>query len=150
MIKFNLIAVHLTLLLVTFFAQAKAKDLVYKIAVVTTGPEFKFNQAELTVPFNKTISLTYTNNGDSADIDHGIAILAQDQEKEFLVDLKKNKYDITKVNKKFILSMTKVLSKGDSETIMFKPSATGDYVYTCYMPGHGDMMGMKGIIKVIK
>jgi uncharacterized cupredoxin-like copper-binding protein len=32
--------------------------------------------------------------------------------------------------------------------VTFKPAAAGDYVYICLMPGHGDMLGMRGVLTI--
>ena len=45
-----------------------------------------------------------------------------------------------------ILALTRVLNPGQEDTVNFTPPAPGEYVYICLMSGHGDMLGMRGIL----
>ena len=45
-----------------------------------------------------------------------------------------------------ILALSRVLNPGQEDVVEFSPPAPGEYVYICLMPGHGDMLGMRGIL----
>ena len=67
-----------------------------------------------------------------------------------LLDLKSHNYELDKVDQTMILAKTKILNPGESDTITFKPSSPGKYMYVCLMPAHGDMLGMKGYLTITK
>lgn len=127
----------------------KTGTVVLKINLVTKGTEMSFDQTELNVQFGKKIKLTYKNHSDAkSEISHNVAIVKLGFEQKLIENLKANDYDIEKINPEFLVAKTKVLEPGEEDTIIFKPDKPGAYTYICLMPGHGTMLGMKGILNV--
>jgi len=122
------------------------------IRLSTKGNDIAFDQAALQVPFAKTISLRFINEAaKDSEILHNVAILKPGTYDEVMKELQKNGYDIEKMrSNKNIIAMTKALEPGKEETITFSPGAPGFYPYVCLMAGHGDMLGMKGVLSIQK
>lgn len=130
-------------------AKDEVKNITVKIELNSESSEIKFDTASIEAPFGKTIRLTYRNNAPAgSEILHNVAIVALGKDKELLSSLKLTNYEIDKVDPALILAQTKVLNPGESDTIVFKPAAIGKYMYVCLMPGHGEMLGMKGYLNI--
>ena len=122
---------------------------VLNVNLVTKGTEMAFDQTALEVPLGKKIQLTYSNQSEaSSEITHNVAIVKIGFEEKLIESLKKNDYDLEKIDPNFLVAKTKVLEPGEKDTITFKPDKAGKYTYICLMPGHGTMLGMKGILNV--
>lgn len=81
-----------------------------------------FSPAEITVPTNATIVLTFENND--------------------LNPLGKHDWFLERVG-----AQTDLIDQGETTEIMFKAPAPGDYAYFCAVNGHRDR-GMEGVLHV--
>lgn len=122
------------------------------IKLSTKGNDIAFDQAALQVPFAAKVKVRFANEAaKDSQIQHNVAILKPGTYDEVIKELQKSGYDIEKMRaNKNILGMTKALDPGSEETVEFAPVGPGFYPYVCLMPGHGDMLGMKGILSVQK
>ncbi len=125
------------------------EPILFNIELMTSGEEFSFDKKLIEAPVGKRIKLKYTNKMNQQDVYHNIAIVKLNKEKELFKNLKKVRYDLKKIDRSIILAMTKELKYAESDTIEFTPDEAGIYVYVCLMPGHGDMMGMRGELKIV-
>ena len=118
------------------------------VKLSTTGQEVMFDQQRLDLPFAKTIRLIYKNDAPlDSKISHNVAIIRPERVAAVIAVLQDHDYDLASVRGSAdILALTRVLNPGEEDTVDFSPPAPGDYVYICLMPGHGDMLGMRGIL----
>jgi uncharacterized cupredoxin-like copper-binding protein len=116
----------------------------------TKGNDIAFDQTALQVPLGKKINLRFINQADKdSEILHNVAILKPGRFDTVMKVLQKSGYDIEKIRKHpDVLAMTKALKPGTEEILEFSPTKAGFYPYVCLMPGHSDMLGMKGILNV--
>ena len=140
----------LTLLLSMSSANKVVNEpILFYIELMTSGEEFSFDKKFIEAPIGKKIKLKYSNKMDQQGVYHNIAVVKLSKEKELFKNLKKVNYDLKKVDRSILLAMTRELKYGESDTVEFTPDEAGIYVYVCLMPGHGDMMGMRGELKII-
>jgi azurin len=120
------------------------------VKLSTTGDEVMFDQRRLVLPFVKTVRLRYLNDAPAdSQITHNVAIIRPDRVAAVMAILQEHDYDLASVRGSAdILALTRVLNPGQEDTIDFSPTAPGEYVYICLMPGHGDMLGMRGILAI--
>jgi len=118
------------------------------VKLSTTGQEVMFDQQRLDLPFAKTIRLKYKNDAPlDSKISHNVAIIRPARVAAVIAVLQDHDYDLASVRGSAdILALTRVLNPGEEDTVDFLPPETGEYVYICLMPGHGDMLGMRGIL----
>jgi azurin len=129
--------------------EARASDTVV-IELSTKGNDIAFDQAAVQIKFKKTIGLKFVNKA-AADshIGHNIAILKPDATDAVIQELRKNNYDLAAIkNHPGILIISRTLNPGESDVVTFSPDKPGFYPYLCLMPGHSDILGMKGILHV--
>jgi azurin len=118
------------------------------VKLSTTGQEVMFDQQRLDLPFVKTIRLTYKNDAPlDSQISHNVAIIRPERVAAVIATLQEHDYKLASVSGSAdILAITRVLNPGQEDVIDFLPPAPGEYVYICLMPGHGDMLGMRGVL----
>lgn len=118
------------------------------VKLSTTGQEVMFDQQRLDLPFGKTIRLCYKNDAPlDSQISHNVAIIRPERVAAVMAVLQEHDYNLSSVTgSPDILALTRVLNPGQEDTIDFVPPGPGEYVYICLMPGHGDMLGMRGIL----
>jgi azurin len=118
------------------------------VKLSTTGQEVMFDQQRLELPFAKTIRLKYKNDAPlDSQISHNVAIIRPERVATVMATLQDHDYDLKSVRDSAdILALTRVLNPGQEDTIEFSPPEPCEYVYICLMPGHGDMLGMRGIL----
>lgn len=129
--------------------EARANDAVV-IELSTKGNDIAFDQTAVQIKFKKTISLKFVNKA-AADshIGHNIAILKPDATDAVIQELRKHNYDLAAIkNHPGILVLSKTLNPGEADVVTFSPDKPGFYPYLCLMPGHSDILGMKGILNV--
>src|SRR5216110_1530737 len=131
-----------------FAAEAKVRALT--IGLKTTGHNIVFDQTDLEAPFGVRLRLTYKNEAPKGSmINHDVAILRPGTDQKILETLQENDYKLDAIkDSKDVIGLTKTLRPGESDTIEFLPPARGDYIYICLMPGHGDIMGMRGTLRI--
>jgi azurin len=118
------------------------------VKLSTSGQEVMFDQQRLDLPFAKIIRLKYKNDAPlDSQISHNVAIIRPERVAAVMAILQEHDYDLKSVRDSAdILALTRVLNPGQEDTVDFSPPAPGEYVYICLMPGHGDMLGMRGIL----
>lgn len=129
--------------------EVKAADTVV-IELSTKGNDIAFDQSAVQVKFQKSVSLKFVNKA-AADshIGHNVAILKPDATEAVIQELRKNNYDLAAIkNHPGILALSKTLNPGEADVVTFAPDKPGFYPYLCLMPGHSDILGMKGILNV--
>lgn len=130
-------------------AAAKNEALI-DVRLSTKGNDIAFDQEAIQVPFGKVIKINFVNEAvKDSEILHNVAILKPGTYDSLMKELQASGYDIEKFrNHPSVLAMTKALDPGQSETLSFTPDKPGFYPYVCLMAGHGDMLGMKGMLNV--
>lgn len=120
------------------------------VKLSTTGDEVMFDQQRIDLPLAKTIRLRYKNDAPlDSQISHNVAIIRPERVAAVMAILQEHDYDLASVKGSAdILAITKVLNPGQEDVINFSPPSAGDYVYICLMPGHGDMLGMRGVLAI--
>ncbi len=118
------------------------------VKLSTTGQEVMFDQQRLELPFAKTIRLRYKNDAPlDSQISHNVAIIRPERVAAVMATLQEHDYDLESVRGSAdILAISRVLNPGQEDVVEFSPPEPGEYVYICLMPGHGDMLGMRGIL----
>jgi azurin len=151
--RWTLVAALLSLLAAPqIFASPKARPSMVTrtihVKLSTTGQEVMFDQQRLDLPFVKTIRLIYKNDAPlDSQISHNVAIIRPERVAAVMAILQDHDYDLASVRgSPDILALTRVLNPGQEDAVEFSPPAPGEYVYICLMPGHGDMLGMRGIL----
>lgn len=136
----------------TSFAAEKAKATHLNVKLSTKGNDIAFDQTAIQVPFGQNVQLTFTNEAaKGSEILHNVAILKPGTLDTVIKEIQAVNYDLEKIHgNKNILTMTKSLEPGSAQTLEFTPSEPGFYPYICVMPGHADMLGMKGVLNVKK
>jgi azurin len=120
------------------------------VKLSTTGNEVMFDQQRIDLPFVKNIRLRYKNDAPlDSQISHNVAIIRPERVDSVMSILQEHDYDLGSVRGSAdILALTRVLNPGQQDVVNFSPPAPGEYVYICLMPGHGDMLGMRGLLVI--
>jgi uncharacterized cupredoxin-like copper-binding protein len=131
-------------------AEARDRTMTLTVSLKTTGHSIVFDQTELSAPFGTRLRLTYKNAAPVGSmINHDVAILRPGSDQKIIATLQEHDYQLDSIkDSKDVIGLTKTLKPGESDTIEFLPPARGDYVYICLMPGHGDVMGMRGTLRI--
>jgi uncharacterized cupredoxin-like copper-binding protein len=136
-------------LLFSLAAFAGGKDRV-QILLSTQGDDISFDKREIEASVSKPLAIQFTNRAsrDSAII-HNTVILRPGTEDQVFARLAEVDYDLAKLaGHPSVLAMGNPLEPGQSETLVVEFPEAGSYPFVCLMPGHGDMMGMRGVIVV--
>lgn len=134
-----------------FSIQADSSDEIkIKVKLSTKGNNIEFDQKALEVPFGKKIHLVFDNHATAdSQIDHNVIILKPGSEESFIADLQTAAYDLIKLkDHKALVAVSETISPGEETTVTFTPKEKGFFPYLCVMPGHGDILGMKGLMHV--
>ena len=132
---------------------AKAQKL--KVNLSSKGNDIAFDVKSIQVPFGEDVTIQFTNaaNKDS-EIAHNIAVLKPGSTHEVLKFFEESSYNYEKTSKhQSVLAITPNLQPGQSsELLLSKKVLTepGYYPYICLVPGHADILGMKGLLFVKK
>jgi uncharacterized cupredoxin-like copper-binding protein len=120
------------------------------IKLSTTGEQVSFDQLKIVAKAKKKFRLSYRNDAPvGSQITHNVAIIPAKRVKAILTILQENSYELAKIkDSPDVLGMTRTLEPGDTDTIELTIDQPGEFVYICLMPGHGDMMGMRGRLVV--
>jgi azurin len=121
-----------------------------EISISSIGNDISFDKKEIKVPYKKKISISFKNLAlKNSGIQHNIVILKPGKMDEFIKELQKNQYDLAKLkSSQLVVSYSAVLEPEMSDSISFEPKAGALYPFLCTMPGHGDMLNMRGTIQV--
>lgn len=151
MLKPFLISAALLVCFSAIAAEAKPPGTL-EVKLGTQGNDIAFDKTVVESPFGKAVKILFINTASKeSEILHNIAILKPGTFDEVIKELQKNGYDIEKMRKHpSVISMTKALAPMEQEILTFTPEKEGEYPYVCLMAGHADMLGMKGLLKVIK
>ncbi len=120
------------------------------LSLSTNGNNIEFDQKALEVLFGRPISLSFENKANlGSEIDHNVVIITPGSEERFVHAMQEASYDLEVLKKHpDVVAISKVIRPGESTQITFVPKVKGFYIYICVMPGHGDVLGMKGLIHV--
>jgi plastocyanin len=139
----------IVLWLLSLVAEAGGKDHV-QILLSTQGDDISFDKREIEASVDRPLAIQFTNRAsrDSAIV-HNTVVLQPGTEEIVFAKLAEVDYELAKLaGHPAILALGAPLQPGQSETLVIKFPAAGTYPFVCLMPGHGDMMGMKGVILV--
>ncbi|MDD9952328.1 MAG: plastocyanin/azurin family copper-binding protein [Zetaproteobacteria bacterium] len=140
-------------------AQAKEASKAVGTEVVinlsTKGNDIAFDSEAIQVPFGRDFPLIFKNRAKTdSEIIHNIAILKPGSTDVVLEYFEEHDYDMDLMRKHpAVLAMTPQLEPGQTGTLQLGPkllSKPGLYPYICLVPGHADMLGMKGVMSVIE
>ncbi|HET6150761.1 MAG TPA: hypothetical protein VFH68_24705 [Polyangia bacterium] len=122
------------------------------VKLSTTGNEVMFDQQRIELPFAKIVRVRYKNDAPlGSQISHNVAIIRPERVASVMAILQEHDYQLSSVKGSAdILAQSRVLNPGQEDVVKFSPPSPGEYVYICLMPGHGDMLGMRGIMSIIK
>lgn len=128
-----------------------AKEL--KIELSSKGNDIAFDIKSFQVTHGKSFILKFQNSAHKdSEIIHNIAILKPGSTEKVLQYFEKTDYDIEKVSKHdSVIAITPPLEPGQTGSLELKKEMIpkpGFYPYICLIPGHADMLGMKGIMHV--
>lgn len=123
------------------------------VELSTKGNDIAFDTVSLQVPFGKSVKISFKNQAKpDSGILHNIAILKPGSLDAVLKEFAANDYDVEKISKHpSVISITPSLEPGkDAEISLTKEMLPkpGFYPYACLIPGHADMLGMKGMLHV--
>jgi plastocyanin len=123
---------------------------VYQVRLSTHGNDVAFDTSLVEVPLKPVITLAFVNEADhDSEILHNIAVLRPGSESRVLDAFQKSDYDLELMKKHpDLIVISDELDPGETGTVSFSPDVPGDYPYVCLMPGHADLLGMKGILRV--
>lgn len=114
----------------------------------TEGDQIAFSPVTFKHKYSKQVDIQFKNN---ATADSGVLhniILYKGDLKPFLEYLQKVQYDLSKIKKyKGVLGTTVGIEPQKTQTLSVSLDAPGEYHYICTMPGHGDILEMRGKIK---
>lgn len=128
----------------------KKEEISLSVSLSTKGNNIEFDQKSLQVPFGSKVTLKFRNMAAThSQIDHNVVILKPGTEDSFIADLQRDSYDMEKVRKSpHVIVVSRLLHPEEETKISFTPEKPGFYPYLCVMPGHGDILGMKGVLYV--
>jgi azurin len=131
-------------------SEPRAAAKLIHILLSSTGDQVMFDQNRIRVRYGRHVLLTYRNDAPAGSkISHNVAVVRPGRANALLAVLQDHGYDLASVKgSPDIIAITRTLEPTEQETIDFSPPTRGDYEYVCLMPGHGDMMGMRGILRV--
>ncbi len=121
------------------------------VRLSTHGNDVSFDQQSLQVPASRPVRIEFRNDAEpDSGIYHNVAIVRPGHEEAIMEVLDKADFDFMHVhdafaNSEHILATTRTISPGGSDTIEFEPDP-GIYMYLCLIPGHGNVLGMKGYL----
>ncbi len=124
---------------------------VRRIEIGTSGDMPSFDLSELTVEANSVVRIVFNNRAAvDSEIQHDVVVLKPGTEDAFIKRLAKAGYVLAKLSgDPAILGSSHTIEPGASGELMFRAGDPGNYPYICTMPGHAEIMNMKGVIKVV-
>ena len=130
---------------------AWANDEIVRALVLTAhGEHIAFDQTRLEVPLAAKIRLTFDNQAPAdSGILHNIVLLKPGTLDAVLGRARAAGYDLEKLrDDPDILGFSPTVPPGGRGELVFAPTGPGTYPYVCLMPGHGDLLGMRGELTV--
>ena len=120
------------------------------VVLSTRGDDISFDKQLIEVPSGRRLEITFKNEAsERSAITHNTVVLLPGTETETFRRLHDVSFDLSQMaGDPGILALGTTLAPGDSETLSLRFPGPGSYPFVCLMPGHGDMMGMRGIIVV--
>ena len=140
----------LSLALLTL-AACGSKTLETKKVSLTANDTMQFSSKEFTAKVGQTLEIEFKNVGKMPveAMGHNLVILAIGADPMAFgvaATPAKDTGHIPPGMKDSVLAHTKVLGPGESETLTFTPTKSGQYPFLCSFPGH--FAAMRGLIKV--
>ncbi len=127
---------------------------VIQIELNSKGNEIAFEQDYIHIPLGKRVKLTFKNKADrDSEITHNVAIIKPGKESKVLELLEKEEYDFTEAinffkDTDYLLASSKIIEPQQSGELVVTLDEPGRYTFICLMPGHGNILHMKGIFFV--
>ncbi len=138
------------LLLAIAVPAAPAQD--ERRAAVSASDQMKYDTTDLSVKKGGTLIITLTNNGTlpKAAMAHNLVVLKPGTDTTaFVMAAMSHRADdyLPPDQSDKVVTATKLLGPGESDTIIFHPTEAGSYPFVCTFPGHAQS-GMRGTITV--
>lgn len=117
-----------------------------EITVGTDGDQMAFDKKEFEVKAGSIVKLTFKNNAKAGGLQHNLMVVKPGSETEVAnaaVAAGNDKGWIPQGNAN-VLVTTNLVDPQQTDSVMFRAPAAGDYPYICTFPGHA--MVMKGIM----
>lgn len=127
----------------------KVVDLV-EVHLSSHGDDIAFDRGTLHATTAHPLRLTFTNQASpGSDIFHNVVVARPGAGDALLQQLSEGSYDLGfLMGDARVIGMTRPLHPGESQTLTLSFDQEGAYPFICMMPGHGDLMGMRGVIEV--
>jgi azurin len=117
-----------------------------EITVGTDGDQMAFDKKEFEVKAGSIVKVTFKNNAKAGGLQHNLMVVKPGTETEVAnaaVAAGNDKGWVPQGNPN-VLVTTKLVDPQQSDSVMFRAPAAGDYPYICTFPGHA--MVMKGVM----
>lgn len=118
---------------------------------LSTDGTFSFDQQQIVVPSGRRVALTFVNGAspESRMVHNTVVLRSAEDEVATFRHLYTSGFDLAAVaDDPGVLALGRPLGPGETETLSVRFPGPGTYPFVCLMPGHGDMMGMRGTIVV--
>ncbi|HYX32277.1 MAG TPA: hypothetical protein VE954_04135 [Oligoflexus sp.] len=121
-----------------------------EIRLSTQGNDIAFDKKYIEESYAPEIKIKFVNKAaPGSQILHNIAILKPGEVETVIQDIQKLGYDLEKLkNHNSVLVMTQALDPDDAEVVTLRAPGKGFYPYICLMAGHGDILEMRGILRL--
>lgn len=122
------------------------------VNIATQGDSVAFDRTVLKVMANSRVRLIFKNTASlDSEIQHDVVVLKPGTQDGFLKRLADSGYDFSKLaNDPAVVGASKAIDPQTRGEVVFDVGASGEYHYVCTMPGHADIMQMRGVIKVVE
>lgn len=118
------------------------------LEIGSDGDAIAFDKKELAAKAGEIVKLVFKNNSKSSAMQHNFVLTHPGKESE--VDqagiVAGNEKGWVPQNHPSVIAHTKLVDPGQSDTIVFRAPAAGDYPFLCTFPGHS--AAMRGVLKV--
>ncbi|MFK7873824.1 MAG: plastocyanin/azurin family copper-binding protein [Oligoflexales bacterium] len=153
MLQFKMKYYSILFVIFSLSESAFSDDKNVSINLSTKGNNIAFDTEKIKIKLGQGLRIKFKNLAfKDSGIFHNIAILKPGTLDEVLTYFEANDYDQKKVSEhKAVIAITPMLNPNQEQEVVVKPSQLskpGEYPYVCLVPGHADMLGMKGVLVV--
>lgn len=127
------------------------EPVVVQIDLSTKGDDIAFDKTSIQLVAGRRYRIRFRNlaSPDSM-IAHNVVVLRPGSEDRVIAKLQAVGYDLASLaDDPDIIARSNTLNPGEHGEVAFAPVEAGIYPYLCSMPGHGDILGMKGLVNVV-
>ena len=126
---------------------------VIEFVVGTDGDEIRFSRRDLRAPLGARVRLRFHNDASfESQISHSIALVRPGHEEPARRLIDRLGYDLGALSQldasEHFIAASEMVLPGGEVAVEFAPDAPGRYVYICLMPGHGNVLGMQGVLTI--